>query len=90
MIITEQYSKQNTHKTGTKDWLPVRISLNDLFTSLYADYKRNNGLPLWICMKFENMPDFHLHIIHKIENVVKLKKENVSFWSRPVIQVGPG
>ena len=44
MIITEQYSKQNTHKTETKDWLPVRISLNDLFTSLYADYKRNNGL----------------------------------------------
>ena len=41
-------------------------------------------------MKFENMPDFHLHIIHKIENVVKLKKENVSFWRRPVIQVGPG
>lgn len=24
-------------------------------------------------MKFENMPDFHLHVIHKTENV-KIKK----------------
>ena len=49
----------------------------------------NETMDYFICMKFENMPDFHLHVIHKIENVVKIKNENVCFWSRPVIQVGP-